>query len=260
MKTTGGGVNRNFITQTNHDNASLTSMTTIVHRFPEPGDYHGVVHFRGSAVSTFTIGVADSLASAAAGGGATPTKVEVNLRALHLARGTGSEEPGYQLETGGYAVFRVPAGTVGGYAVEIHRSTGNREGRKVFDSREPSVDDTHAVVMVRPGGYSIECTTDGASKTRADLTVTYPDRVLKPVDPVKLKCGKDGIQPGSLKVQPMQGLVFSFEAPTRIRIELTAPDDRPRVFTNKATARPHAGKRLTHRYPMVPRDAKSKSE
>ena len=250
-------INRNFITQTNHDNASLTSMTTLVHRFPESGDYRGVVHFKGSPVSAFRIGVA-APASAAVGGGATPTKVEVNLGALHLARGTGSEESRYQLETGGYAVFRVPAGTGGGYAVEIHRSTDTGEGRKVFDSRELNVDDILALVMVRPGAYAIECTTDGSRKTKAELTVTYPDRALKPVDPVKLKCGKEGIQSDSLKVQPMQGLVFSFEAPTRIKIELTAPDDRPRVFTNKPTPRAHAGKRLTHRYLMVPRGAKSK--
>ena len=58
-------INRNFITQTNHDNASLTSMTTLVHRFPESGDYRGVVHFKGSPVSAFRIGVADP----ASGGG-----------------------------------------------------------------------------------------------------------------------------------------------------------------------------------------------
>jgi hypothetical protein len=245
-------INRNFITQTNSDNASLNSMTTVAHRFPESGDYRGVVHFKGSPVRSFRIGVAKPT-SATAQSGAAPTKVEVNLRALNLARGSETEESRYELEEGGYAVFRVPAGTGGGYAVEVHRSTESGEGHKVFDSRELDVNDLLAVVLIRPGIYSVECTTEGTRKTKAELTVTYPEKALKPLDPVRLKCGKEGISTDKLKVQPMQGLVFSFEAPSRIKIELVTPDDRPRVSTPKPAPRATERERLTRRYLMVPR-------
>jgi hypothetical protein len=246
-------VNRNFITQTNHDNASLTSMTTVAHKFPESGEYRGLVHFKGSPVQSFRIGVTKP-----AGSGAGPTKVEVDLRALQLARGSATEEARYQLETGGYAVFRVLSGTIGGYAVEIHRSTESGEGHKVFDSRELSIDDLLAVVVIRPGLYSVECTTGGALKTKAELTVTYPEKALKPLDPLKVKCGKEGISAEKLKVQPMQGLVFSFEAPTRIKVELVTPDDRPRAPTPKPAPRATERKRMTRRYLMIPRRLESK--
>lgn len=246
------GINRNFLTQTNSDNASLTSMTTVAHRFPDSGEYRGVVHFKGGPVGSFRIGVTKP-PSATAGSNVKLTKVEVNLRALHLARGSATAESRYELDTGGYAVFRVPAGTGGGYAVEIHRSTESGEGPKVFDSRELGVDDLLAVVVIRPGAYSIECTTDGTRKTKAGLTVTYPDKALKPLDPLKLKCGKEGISSESLKVQPMQGLVFSFDSPTRVKIELVAPDDRPRTPRRKQAPRATGQKRVTRRLMMVQR-------
>ncbi|MDA4122700.1 MAG: hypothetical protein OK456_05905 [Thaumarchaeota archaeon] len=242
-------INRNFITQTTSDNASLTSMTTAVHRFREPGDYRGVLHFKGSPVRSFRIGVAK--AAPAAGDNPRLTKVEVNLRALHLARGSAVEESRYELETGGYAVFRVPAGTGGGYAVEVHRSESG-EGPKVFDSRELGVDDMLAVVVIRPGTYSIASTTEG-NESRAELTVTYPEKYLKPLDPVKLTCTKGRVSPDRVKVQPMQGLVFSFEGPTKLRVELTAPDDRPRTPPKTIVA--HRRKKQSHRLAMVPRHA-----
>ncbi len=240
-------INRNFITQTASDNSSLTSMTTVVHQFREPGDYRGVLHFKGSPVRSFRIGVAK--AASAAGDNPRLTKVEVNLRALHLARGSAVEESRYELEAGGYAVFRVPASTGGGYAVEVHRSESG-EGPKVFDSRELGVDDMLAVVMIRPGTYSIESTTEG-NKSKAELTVTYPEKYLKPLDPVKLSCGKERVSPDKVKAQPMQGLVFSFEGPTKLRVELTAPDDRPRTPAKSVVA--HKRRKETRRLAMVPR-------
>ena len=35
----------------------------------------------------------------------------------------------------GYAVFKVPAGAVGGYAVELYKLGEAGRGKKVFDSR-----------------------------------------------------------------------------------------------------------------------------
>lgn len=244
-------INRNFITQTNSDNAFLTSMTTVVHKFPEPGEYDGVIHFRGSPVRSFRVGVAKP-SSVAPGSGSTPAKVEIDMRALYLARGSETEEARYALEAGGYAVFRVPAGTPGGYSVEIRRSSEGREAPKVFDSRELNVDDTFAIVMIRPGKYKIECTTGDNHRSEAQLTVVYPDKALTPLNPIKLNCGKDGITIGQVDVHPMQGLVFSFGAPSRIRVELITPDDRQKVAVPKPRPRAPEKKRLTRRYSIFP--------
>ena len=244
-------INRNFITQTNSDNASLTSMTTVVHKFPEPGEFEGVIHFRGSPVCSFRVGVAKP-STGGAGSSSVSTKVEIDVRALYLARGTETEEARYALEAGGYAVFRVPAGTPGGYSVEIRQSVEGREGPRVFNSRELNVDDIFAVVMIRPGKYKIQCTTGGSHETEAELTVSYPDKALAPLSPVKVDCGKDGITVGQVVVHPMQGLVFSFGAPSRIRVELVTPDDRPRATVPKPKTRATEKKRLTRRYSMFP--------
>ena len=44
-------INRNLFTQVNQDSGSLTSTTTVVHRFAERGEYRGVlIDGRGAAV------------------------------------------------------------------------------------------------------------------------------------------------------------------------------------------------------------------
>lgn len=60
------------------------------------------------------------------------------------------------------------------------------------------------------------------------MTVAYPEKMAKMSEPVKVRCAKDGITPAKIKVHSTQGLVFSFETPTRIKIDLVTPDDRPR--------------------------------
>lgn len=153
----------------------------------------------------------------------------------------------------GYAVFRVPAGAAGGYAVELFKSGESGRGAKVFDSRALGKDDMLAVVLMRPGAYSVTNVSNG---TKADLRVAYPEKPLGLLEPAKVTCAASAISPTAINVQPTQGLVFSFETPSRVKIELQTPDDRPRpgakVAPPSRAAGPAAKKhsfriQLTHR-------------
>jgi hypothetical protein len=279
-------INSNVFTQVNQDSGSLTAATTVVHRFAEPGEYHGILRYASSGsgvIREFTIVVggagghhhhhhhhddddygrhtgSDSQVGAgshgggmdASGvGGATPqqelTKVDIDLRDLHMAgQGTTTtaaamtaEQDGwcddcgdssgdggqFELGVGGYAVFSVPAGAGGGYVVEVYKAGGAGVGSKVFDNRELKENDILALILLRPGVYSVANSLDGA---KAELTVGYPEASLGQMEPVEVACTKGTINPDKIKVKSTQGMVFSFETPSRIKVELVTPDDRPR--------------------------------
>jgi len=265
-------INRNLVTQVNQDSGSLSSATTVVHRFGEGGEYKGVLlDSRGVAIGEFSISV---------GGGkeeersTLPTKVEVDLTSLSGAAGSTGSAPegcegcgdegqgggyavasgGYAVASGGYAVFKVPAGAAGGYAVELYKSGESGRGDKVFDSRALGRSDLLAVVLLRPGAYSV---TNASNGTRAELRVAYPEKVPRILEPVKVTCAADGVRPAAIKAQPTQGLVFSFETPSRVKIELVTPDDRPRVAVPAAApSKAAAGatpKKHSRRLQLAPR-------
>jgi hypothetical protein len=155
----------------------------------------------------------------------------------------------------GYAVFKVPAGAAGGYAVELYKSAKSGRGAKVFDSRALGRGDLLAVVLLRPGAYSV---TNASNGTKAELKVAYPEKVPGPMEPVKVTCADAAISPAVIKVRPTQGLVFSFETPSRVKIELVTPDDRPRPTVPVAPPSGAAGvgaaaKRHSRRLQLTPR-------
>ena len=260
-------INRNLITQVNQDSGSLTSATTVVHRFGEDehGEFKGVLHDRrGVAVGEFSIKVGSEESEKHEEehehrSQHLPMSVEVDLTSLHPAAMASAASQGSQSSdwddcdcecegTGvggplmvaheGYAVFRVPAGAAGGYAVELFKSGESGKGAKVFDSRALGKRDMLAVVLMRPGAYSV---TNASNGTKADLRVAYPEKPLGILEPVKVSCAASGITPAAINVQPTQGLVFSFETPSRVKIELQAPDDRPRPSAPMAPPKPATG-------------------
>jgi len=254
-------INRNVFSQVNQDSGSLTFATTVVHKFSDPGEYHGLLHGGGRVVGQFTISVGGRNTSdnqeekriatpaglAQEEGGEMsemqghrgsrhdrlPMKVDIDLTNPQPSGPPddecdcceGDTSGAFEIEAGGYAVFHVPAGAAGRYAVEVYKAGKSGLGAKVFDSRELGESDMLAVVLLRPGTYSV---TNTLTAAKAELKVTYPEKIARFAEPVKAHCTKDAITPGAIKVQPTQGLVFSFETPSRIKIELVTPEDRPR--------------------------------
>jgi hypothetical protein len=248
-------INRNLITQVNQDSGLLTSATTVVHKFGggEHGEYKGVLHDRrGVAVGEFSISVGGGEPKSEEHqeghtGQQLPMSVEVDLTSLNpTAASEGSPASGWEedceceddegaggalkVASEGYAVFKVPAGAAGGYAVELYKSAESGRGEKVFDSRALGRSDLLAVVLLRPGAYSV---TNTSNATKAELKVAYPEKPLGLIEPVKVTCGS-AIRPDVISVHPTQGLVFSFETPSRVKIVLVAPEDRARPVAPKA--------------------------
>jgi len=270
-------INRNLITQVNQDSGSLTSATTVVHRFNEGGEYTGVLYdARGVAVGEFSISVGGAEPKPEENEGGhmghpLPMSVEVDLVSLHpTAAGAASrgsptsgedececgcedEEAGGTLKiaSGGYAVFRVPAGAAGGYAVELYKAGESGKGDKVFDSRALGESDMLALVLLRPGTYSVTNVSNG---TKAELKVAYPEKPIGLMEPVKVSCGS-AIHPDVIRVQPTQGLVFSFKTSSRVTIALVTPEDRTKPVPPKAppSGAPRVAVRHSRRLQLWPR-------
>jgi hypothetical protein len=276
-------INRNLITQVNQDSGSLTSATTAVHKFGEGehGEYKGVLYGRrGVAVGEFSISVGGDEPKSekheeGCAGQNLPMSVEIDLTGLHptaaSAAGQGSPSSdweecgcedagaggGLMVASGGYAVFRVPAGAAGGYAVELYKAAESGRGDKVFDSRTLGRSDLLAVVLLRPGAYSV---TNASNGTKAELKVAYPEKIPGLMEPVKVTCSEGAISPAAIKVHPTQGLVFSFETPSRVKIELVALEDRPRPSAPPATTSKSAGaKKHSRRLQLIPRHPGSRA-
>lgn len=254
-------INRNLIAQVNQDSGLLTSATTVVHRFGkgEHGEYNGVLYDRRAvAVGEFSISVGgdepekDERDEGSRTGQYFPMSVEVDLTSLHPAAASqGSPTSGWEecacedegaggalkVASEGYVVFKVPVGAAGGYAVELYKSAESGRGEKVFDSRALGRSDLLAVVLLRPGAYSV---TNASNGKKADLKVAYPEKPLGLIEPVKVTCGST-IRPDFISVQPTQGLVFSFETPSRVKIALVTPEDRARPAPKAPPSRASQG-------------------
>lgn len=269
-------INRNLFTQVNQDSGSLTSATTVVHRFAERGEYRGVlIDGRGVAVGEFSMSVGGDEERRERRESALraplPMSVHVDLSSLHASSlsaggqaspgseeecegcGDGEQSGTMRVASEGYAVFKVPAGAAGGYAVELYESGESGRREKVFDSRALGPRDMLVVVLLRPGTYSV---TNASNGTKAELKVAYPEKAPGLLEAVKVVCAADGIHPDAIRVRPTQGLVFSFETPSRVKIDLVSPEDRATPSAPSAPRRTAAqgkAKRQPRRLYLYPR-------
>lgn len=216
----------NLFTQIGLDSGSLTMLASVVHTFPEAGEYRGAVHLGEKVESVFYI-KADKSSPVA--------QVNIDLVSLTTppAQGTGcccpeSKEVQNQFVVNpkGYAVFHVSAGA-GGYYVHM-RKADEDQNQKIFDSRKLEEGDIYSAVILRPGRYSV---TNALGKTAAgELTIPYPSvgkTGYRPPAPVRVEVGEKGLEPRKIEAHPGQGILFHFKQPSRIKIELVKPDDGP---------------------------------
>jgi len=225
-------INRFVFSQINLDSSSITMLASVAHKFSEPGEYYGEI-FRGTeTVGKFTIMVSDCPTPSVVSPEIRQQSVKIDLKSIEQPV---SLQPKSQicncfnLKPNGYALFYVSTGT-GGYRIEIKNP--QREGAKVFDNCELKENDLFIATPIRPGTYRITNTYTNAS---AELTVTYPEigKTQRNASPTQVECTQDAITPNNIKINPAQALVISFKAPSRIKIELTKPEDRPRTTQTK---------------------------
>lgn len=262
-------INRHLFSQVNMDSGSLSMMCTVVHRFSQAGEYEGIALRGQTVLRRFTIAVVENTSPKAssspsssfstgektgAAGASGPvniaTQVNIDLKSLTSDR--------FVLVAGGYAVFHVSAGP-GGYAVQVYKIEKQGNQIKVFDNLELKDEDMLSVTVIRPGTYSVTNTMNNA---KAELVVNYPElgKTRMNLPPVKIECnGQNQISPNRIRIDPSQGMIFTFKTPSRIKIELTKPDDRSsRIARREGAAtttlvqRKGEKKNIVRRYMLMP--------
>lgn len=218
-------VNHELFTQLGADSGSLTMLAAAAHRFPEPGEYVGVVTRGKEEVGSFRIRSDES---------SPAMQVNVDLAGLgpEPRRGEddcdcGPEHAGspFVVNPSGYALFHVSRGA-GGYRVRVGKLGAKREA--AFDSARLAGEDLFMLTLVRPGTYVMR---NAIAKTRGEIVVPYPKPTKKPrreQAPVEIGCTEEAFRPAQAKVQSAQGVVWRFSAPGHIQVELVKPDDGPK--------------------------------
>jgi hypothetical protein len=219
-------INRFIFSQVNLDSGSLTMLTSIMHRFSEPGEYHATILREEDTVGRFSIVVGELKTTQAA---EMQQSISIDLKQLDLPGSQHLESEAcncFMLKSGGYAVFHVSTGA-GGYAVEIRKTGTEHGGVKVFDTRELKNEDIFTATVLRPGTYSI---INVNTKAKAELMVAYPEigKIPKQPETVQMECTKNSIVPNKIRINPTQALLFRLKTPSRIKIELIHPEDRPK--------------------------------
>lgn len=212
-------INRFIFSQANVDSGSLTVLASVVHRFSESGAYFGKIRRGENEVGQFKIIVGESPSM--------QSSVKIDLKTLEdplSDQSKNAECSCFALSAGGYALFFVSTGA-GGYSVEITKS--ENEGKKVFDSRELTGQDMFVASLLRPGMYRI---TNTLTNAEAELKIVYPQigKTPRHSQSVQVECTEKAISPAKISVNPGQGVIFSFKVPSRIKVELVAPEDKPK--------------------------------
>jgi hypothetical protein len=217
-------VNRQLLEQTTWDSGAPSGTAAVVHRFQSPGSYFATALLEDTVVGGVELAVLERPGQPEVEGPPPSARVDLSWirRGLRERLHPGQGERSLVAQEG-YVLFS-NAEQATGYAVRVTRPE-QQEG--VFDTRELGADDLFSVTMVRPGTYTVSNTLTGAG---GRVTVAYPtigDTPYRPPGPASVVCRADGFDPRSVDLQPAQGLIFSFEVPSRILITLAEPDDGP---------------------------------
>ena len=247
------------------DSGSLTTHSTIVCRFPYHEEYQGIVMKGSGIVSRFKLKIIeDKLSNRISSLSKIDSRdsfqnvdenrqtdpITSNQTNIDLSNLTDS----YALKKGGYAVFYVSTGA-GGYSIELYRIDKGSQ-TKTFDSKELRNDMIFSSMIVRPGTYLI---TNTINNTQAELVVNYPElgKMRKVLTPINIECNAPEINPNKINVDPSQGLIFKINTPSRIKIELTRPEDRPlKLHREQFFVRTKGSEKFLRRFRMMPRDHK----
>ena len=215
-------LNRYLFTQIGLDSGALTSLGVVMHTFPQPGLYRGVVLRGEDSVGSFLLEVAED---------SPQTQVDIDLAKVKAPAAEpccdeASRAP-YVVSPRGYAVFHVSSGP-GGFSVVVGRGDP-RKPEVLFDSRELLEGDLFAATILRPGSYTVSNVL-ARGQARAELVVAYPQPAKEryaqpPVHTVTLTA--KGFEPERMRVAAAQSQVYHIKGRARIRIALEKPDDGP---------------------------------
>lgn len=218
--TTAPGLNRYLFTETGADSAALNVLGTLVHRFPDEGDYLIRVRRGDELVGSRLLAVSDDYHTIQA---TYDLASFDDVNAGDDPDGCSCEGDFDCIREDGVAVFHVGAGP-GGYSVTVD-PVGERRERREFDSDELVEDDLFSVLLLRPGRYTARNEVDGAEMA---VTVRYPDGRTDAArqDAELVTVDDDGFDAEAIELDPARGLSFLIEDPARIVVDLDTVDER----------------------------------
>ncbi len=196
------------------DSSALTVLSTLIHRFPEPGDYEVFIRRGGQLVQRAPVRVVKEDAT---------YQINVDMAALDEAGGGEcccDDDSAYVLNAGGVMTFHATRGT-GAYNVSVTQ-LGEREKHTLLDSREVvPAGDWFAVTLVRPGLYKVS-----AGDASAEIRVGMPKAGggYRTDEANLVELSKTGFRTKSARMLSGQTVVFQMSVPARVRVELVEPD------------------------------------
>lgn len=110
-----------------------------------------------------------------------------------------------------------------------------------------------SAMVIRPGTYLITNTINDA---KAELVINYPElgKMKKILIPINIESNTKEIVPNKINIDPSQGLIFRINTLSRIRIELTKPEDRPlKLHREQFIIRTKGDEKFLRRFRMIPR-------
>ena len=254
-------INRFLFSQTTIDSGSLTPHSTLVCKFTDPGEYQGIIMKGSGIVSRFKLNVLDerphsrlsslSTINSKETSQLTDVNKQVSDTSNQINIDLSNIMSTYTLRKGDYAVFYVSTGA-GGYSIEIYRFEKGSQ-IKTFDSKELKDGVIFSAMVIRPGTYLITNTINNA---KAELVINYPElgKMKKILIPINIESNTKEIVPNKINIDPSQGLIFRINTLSRIRIELTKPEDRPlKLHREQFIVRTKGDEKFLKRFRMMPR-------
>ena len=235
-------MNRSFFEQVSFDSGQPGGLGVVVHSFEEQGEFSLKFIQNEQVVDRVRLVVAEKLEESVH----LSARLHVGLatkpfdptRVAIIFREGRCEEAGtprsFALAVGGHLVISTPQKT--GYCAVLAEK---HEDGEIFDTRKLASGDLFAAALVRPGVYSLVNT---IINVQGEIVVAYPvmgSKPYRPPGPVEVTCTADGFFPSLIELTPVQGIVFRFQVPSRIKITLVEPNDGPSI--------PHVQERLSAR-------------
>lgn len=212
-------LNRPVFSQRAFDSSALTVLTTLLHRFPEAGQYDVTVRRSGKLVGRLAVSISE---------GDADQQINIDMAKLGEAeRRCGCDaNSDYKLVTGGVMGFYASSGT-GRYTVRVSYKNDKEKKKEILldSSQEVPQGDFFAVTLVRPGLYRVFNT---KQKGEGEVRVRLPkgENEYRPGQAKLVTLGKkDTIDSGSIEIFSGQSVVFHCKTPARIRAELLREDE-----------------------------------
>lgn len=202
-------INTIAMNKTSYDSTYIGVLSYHVIQLKEEGNYIGHVVTEKGTVNSVTINVSDD-----------HKNIQSNIDFYNFSDGSKTDKNNlkYELKTDGYLVL-MNSQRDDKLRMKIEKIGKTKGGSLFSDTKSIIEGQLYACTLLRPGNYEVSYN----NKKAGNIVVVYPTASVNKEllnEGVRIKVGKNGLEEKEIKALPMQGLVFDFEAPGTIKVEL----------------------------------------